>query len=237
MEKKRLYFAASLFNLADLHFNSSLASELENYFHIALPQREGFEFSKLHSVLETIVEKEEVENVTNHLIYYLDIGFLLPNCDLCLARLDEPMDPGVDIEVMEAKEMRIPRIGFRTDVRTPYGSFNNEVRGAHFFPAYNCDLLINFASGNIAGPEQGRGEMGKLAHLIYQGSQDLIARGKLEYKYVDLNGGTQYVGHALFKGIEDLHSEAGLREVIRRYTRLKEAFGSMNPGEGKIIMA
>lgn len=232
MDKKRLYFAASLFNLADLHFNASLAEELENYFTIALPRRDGFEFSKLHEVLEEIVEKREVENVANHLIYYLDTGFLLPNCDFCLARLDEPMDPGVDIELMEAKEMRIPRIGYRTDIRTPYGSLSNEVRGAHFFPAYNCDLLINFATTNRTKEDTGR-----LACLIHQGSQELAARGKREYKYVDLNAGTQYIGHALFNGIENLHSEAGIKEVVRRYTKLKEAFGSMNPGEGRIVIA
>jgi len=243
MEKKRLYFAASLFNFADLHFNAALSSELENYFNVSLPQREGFEFSKLHQVLEEIVDKGEekkhdVENIVNHLIYYLDVGFLLPNCDFCLARLDEPMDPGVDIELMEAKEMRIPRIGFRTDVRTPYGSASNEVRGTHFFPAYNCDLFINFTSGNVANPEQGRAAIGKLAHLVYQGSQDIISRNNgLPHKYVDLNGGTQYIGHTLFQGIKDLHSEAGIKEVVRRYTELKKAFGNMNPGNMGIVLA
>lgn len=242
MEKKRLYFAASLFNLADLHFNASLSNALSEHFTVALPQRDGFEFSKLHQVLETLVDKgemrrNEVEDVTNHLIYYLDIGFLLPGCDFCLARLDEPMDPGVDIELMEAKEMRIPRIGFRTDVRTPYGSSLSEVKGAHFFPVYNCDLFINFTSGKIAAEKEGRDAVGKLATLIYQCSQDLISRGKLSHKFVDLNGGTQYVGHALFQGIEDLHSEEGLKEVLRRYTELKQAFGNMNPNSMSIVMA
>ncbi|OGJ18541.1 hypothetical protein A3K73_05010 [Candidatus Pacearchaeota archaeon RBG_13_36_9] len=234
MEKKRLYFAAPMFNLADTYFNAALTEELENYFTVELPQRDGFEFSKLHDVLETIVAKEKVENIANHLIYYLDIGFLLTQSDFCLARLDEPSDPGVDIEVMAAKELKIPRIGYRTDVRTPYGSCGNEVRGAHFFTQYNCDVLINFTGSKTGKTKE---DIGKLAHLIYKSSREIISkyRGNLPHKNVNLTAGTQYVGHALFRGIDDLHSETGLREVVRRYTKLKEAFGSMRPGEIGIV--
>lgn len=231
MEKKKVYFAAPMFNLADCCFNSTLAEELENYFSIALPQRDGFEFSRLHDFLKEKLPEKDAENTVNHLIYYLDVGFLLPNCDFCIARLDEPSDSGVDVELMEAKEMRIPRIGYRTDVRTPYGSRGNEVRGAHFFPQYNCDVLINFSYINCSGQE-----IGKLAHLIYKSSKEITSKylGKLPNKNVNLTAGVQYTGNEIFRNV-DIHSEKGMEEILRRYDFMRQAFGSMIPEGTRII--
>lgn len=155
----------------------------------------------------------------------------MPESDFCLARLDEPSDPGVDVEVMAAKELRIPRIGFRTDCRTPYGSRENEVRGAHFFPAYNCDVLINFTAS-----QNNRGDIGKLAHLIYKASKEITEKysGNLPHKNVNLTAGIHYVANNLFSDI-DIHSENGLTEILRRYEFMKKSFGSITPGETKIV--
>jgi len=57
MEKKKLYFAAPMFNLADLHFNAALTEELENYFTVVLPQRDGFQFHKLTEFLKSRAEE------------------------------------------------------------------------------------------------------------------------------------------------------------------------------------
>ncbi len=225
--KGRLYFAASLFNLGDKFFNASLAESLSQWFDVVLPQKEGFEFSKLHEVLKGKVDENEVEDVVNHLIYYLDVGYLLPGCDVCLARLDEPSDEGVISEMGHAKNGGIPVIGYRTDCRSPYGSSYNEVCGAHFFPAYDCDAFINFSSGKNSGVQEGRGELRNLAKLVYNVSEEFLRSGNR----VDWRSGVCYVGKTLFGGVGDLHSDEGLGEVVRRYFSLKESFGSLSPAE------
>jgi len=237
MEKKRAYFAAGLFNLADKYFNASLSAELEENFDVVLPQRQGFEFSRLHTALEGIVSENEIENAINHIIYYLDLGFLLHSCDFCFARLDEPADEGVIVEVKEAKRIHMPVIGYRTDIRSPYGSDKNEVRGAHFFPAYSCDMLINFTSGKISEVEEGKKEIKRLAELIYLGAERILNNynGKLPHKDVNITSGIHYIGKTLFRDLEDLHSEESLTEIARRYVSLKKACGNLCPAE--IVMA
>lgn len=229
MEKKRIYFAASLFNLADKYFNASLAEKLQNHFNVILPQRLGFEFSKLHEALRGEVDKWEIENITNHLIYYLDIGFLLPSCDFCIARLDEPIDEGVISEIGHSRKMRIPVIGYRTDCRTPYGTSSNEVQGSHFFPAYDCDMFINFSTHKLADVEEGRTEISRLVELLSKGTKKILKNynGKLPHKNTNPTVGINYIGNELFSGIMDLHSKEGLKEIIKRYNFLKEAIGSM----------
>ena len=210
---------------------------LEEQFDVVLPQRHGFEFSKLHKALEGVVSENEIENAVNHIIYYLDLGFLLPSCDFCVARLDEPQDDGIIVELAEAKRIRMPVIGYRTDVRSPYGSARNEVRGAHFFPAYSCDILINLTSGKITNTGEGKREIRRLAELIHVATEKISRKyhGELLHKDVNTTSGIHYIGKNLFSEIEDLHSEQGLNEIAKRYKSLREIFGSLNPTE--IFMA
>lgn len=231
MEKKRIYFAAPLFHFADKYFNISLVEHLQEWFDVILPQRTGFESSKLHEALKEggKVEEWEIENVRNHLIYYLDVGFLLPSCDFCVGRLDEPVDEGVVAEIGHSRKMRIPVIGYRTDCRTPYGTSSNEVRGSHFFPAYDCDMFINFLTDKIEDIAEGKAEMGRLAKLIHKGSEKIIKdyHGNLPHKNINTTSGIHYIGKELFSGIEDLHSKEYLEKVVRKYQFLEKAFGKM----------
>ena len=56
--------------------------------------------------------------------------------------MDEPLDPGVLVECMIAKEMGKPIIQYRTDSRNPYGQTGEFHKGMHFFPLFPCDHFI-----------------------------------------------------------------------------------------------
>lgn len=68
----------------------------------------------------------------------MDIGQLLYQSDFVLANLDEPIDTGVLTEIMMAREMNIPVIGYRSDLRTPFGDLNSFYKGTHYFALYPC---------------------------------------------------------------------------------------------------
>ncbi len=222
MEKKKLYFAASLFNLGDKFFNVALTEVLKPYFDVLLPQERGFEFSKLHGALRGMGDDGEIEDITNRIIYFYDIGHLLASSDFCLARLDEPSDEGVISEIGHAMKMRIPIIGYRTDCRSPYGSFSNEVRGAHFFPAYDCHVFINFTSRSVPYLQFGKSDIGKLAELVYSASNDILRRNKGELPHKRTDNHVCSIANILFSDIGDVHSEAGLNELVRRYNECKK---------------
>jgi nucleoside 2-deoxyribosyltransferase len=236
-EKKKVYFAAGLFNLADKYFNSELAEALCYDFEVILPQKEGFEFSKLNECLEGIVEQHEIKNAANHLIYYLDLGYLLPRSDFCFARLDEPVDEGVVCEIGHARKFKIPVIGYRTDCRSPYGSSDNEVRGAHFFPAYDCDSFINFSSLGIETPMKGKEAIKQLAEYLRLAALKILDSSDegVPKKEINLDSGIPYIGNYLFSGIKYRKSIEGLREIAQRYKSLQRTFGNLISTE--IVMA
>ena len=75
-------------------------------------------FSLLHTHLKT---EHDISRATSWIIYLLDLGRFLYGSDVCIANLDEDLDPGVIVEIMFAKMMGKPVIGYRTEMRTPYG--------------------------------------------------------------------------------------------------------------------
>lgn len=115
-------------------------------YKLFLAQRDGFEktnFAKLVNRLEGFLSGEEqISHAVSWIIYLLD----LYNCylsDVCVACLDEPLDPGMIVEVMFAKMMNKPVIGYRTEMRTPYGTSAECHTGMHFFLFYPCDKFIS----------------------------------------------------------------------------------------------
>jgi len=73
----------------------------------------------------------------------LDLGHFLYGSDVCIANLDEDLDPGVIVEIMFAKMMGKPVIGYRTEMRTPYGKQSESTTGMHFFCYFPCDKFIS----------------------------------------------------------------------------------------------
>ena len=72
----------------------------------------------------------------------MDLGKFLYESDVIIANMDEPLDPGVLVECMIAKEMGKPIIQYRTDSRGPFGEIAEFHKGMHFFPLLPCDHFI-----------------------------------------------------------------------------------------------
>ncbi len=60
-----------------------------------------------------------------------------------VANLDEPIDEGMVVEISYAHLIGKPVLGFRTDIRSPYGDKPDPLGGIHFFVAYQCDDFIS----------------------------------------------------------------------------------------------
>lgn len=80
----------------------------------------------------------------------------MANSDVCLACLDEDLDPGVLVEIMFARMMGIPVIGYRTERRAPFGVTSDIHGGMHFFPYFNCDKFITFPEDRLRSIESGQ---------------------------------------------------------------------------------
>ncbi len=99
------------------------------------------------------------------IIYLADLAKLSQGT-VCLANLDEPLDPGVLIEIMYAKQLGIPTIGYRCDSRTPYGAPQSWNYGMHFFPLFQCDYFISLANVNTGSVEESEKLMTELVNSI-----------------------------------------------------------------------
>lgn len=70
------------------------------------------------------------------------MGVFIPGSDVILANLNEP-DDGVVVGASYAKLILKFVIGLRTDVRSPYGSLDDDFGGMHFFPVYQSHRFIS----------------------------------------------------------------------------------------------
>ncbi|MGC9309880.1 MAG: nucleoside 2-deoxyribosyltransferase [Candidatus Nanoarchaeia archaeon] len=213
-----IYFAAPLFNAPDKFFNTHLADALERKGHETfLPQRDGFEFSQLAECLQDIgISEAQLPEAVRHIIFLYDMKHQLPKADTTIARLDEPMDPGLLIELSESKRLGKINIGYRTDIRSPYGSLQETYGGAHFFPIYKLDSFIQHPI-SASSPEQANNELEELANKIDNLSS---------YRKPQPTGN---VAGALFSGI-DPTNQKDIEELAKRYQHLKEKVASaLNP--------
>lgn len=224
-----IYHASGLFKAPDQLYNLLLTNKLEDKgYKVILPQRDGFEFSKLADSLGKFLSPELVPDAVNRIIYFLDKGkFIGKDSDICIARLDEPIDEGVDNEIGFCRMNDIPIIGFRTDVRSPYGSANNEVSGAHFFPPYSCNKFIlippNFKTILDVGES-----LDKLVSEIDRSITPLIPKSK-PYSLPTYVNSVKLLAERLFADIYDIHSEEGLIEIAKRYNINKDSIGDILP--------
>ena len=229
-----IYNAAGLFNASDQIYNLLLTSALEKKGHkVILPQRDGFEFSKLNSALEGILEANEIPDAVNRMIYFLDKGkFIGQNSNVCVARLDGlAIDEGVVNEMGFCNMLGVPIIGLTTDIRSPYGNITNEVSGKHFFPLYSCDKFIavspNFKNLNGAYKQIGKValEIGKFIRSFHYSpifTDNLFAHNIIS------------VAKELFGDINDIHSEDGLKEIAERYVHAKKKIENILPNIKRI---
>ena len=120
-------------------------------------------FKRLKAHLAT---EEQISHATSWIIYLLDLGRFLWGSDVCLANLDEDLDPGVIVEIMMAKQMGKPVIGYRTEMRTPYGTQAECHTGMHFFCFFPCDKFISLPNDFMRTREEGHAVLNKLAERI-----------------------------------------------------------------------
>lgn len=218
--KKEIYFAAALFSARETIFNSLLTEQFEKDGHrVRLPQRDGFEFANLHRHLTKHLRRAgaaEKSAALQTIIYLLDIGKFIYESDVVIANLDEPIDEGVVVEITYARLMDCPVVGYRTDVRSPFGNLDEPLRGMHFFPAFQCKDFI-WHPIQAKTPEERKTDIKILSKKLYDCAQ-YYSNGRnmpsLIKKVTD-------AAFTLFHGIPDIHTDEGLNEIVKRYSVIR----------------
>ncbi len=221
-----IYLAAALFSGRETWFNHTLSSALERRGHVVLlPQRDGFEFATLGEKLHGIVPVETIGDTVQAIIYVLDVGRFLPMSDVVLANLDEPLDDGVIVEMCDARSRGIPVVGFRTDVRTPYGGPASPLGGVHFFPAFQCDVFFRHHMPSRAADESAREWQELLARLDRALALALNTerRASRPPQLVD------ELAARLFGGLTDLHSEEAMATIAERCGKVQRELTALRP--------
>jgi nucleoside 2-deoxyribosyltransferase len=118
-----LYFSAALFCSRELIFNHEINKRLEaRGFKSFFPQRDKCpERTFAEALRKHFPDELERSQIYSWIVYILDCGYQLYHSDVMIINLDESLDPGCLIELMLAKEMKKPVIGYRSDLRIPYG--------------------------------------------------------------------------------------------------------------------
>jgi nucleoside 2-deoxyribosyltransferase len=227
IKKRTVYAAGALFSARETFFNINLVDRLEKEknLRVFLPQRDGFQFEKLYAALKKRLPENEIATALQTIIYYLDIGYFIPNSDFIIANLDEPIDEGVVVEICYAKIMGKKVIGLRTDVRSPYGNLSDSLGGMHFFPAYQCDyFLTSFTLGeNIsAAGDEITAMSDKIAEIINNtdtasSNQNPPVLNSIPHISKIIEG-----ARLLFESVDDIHSPEGLDKVAKRYMKHKD---------------
>lgn len=227
-----MYFAAALFNGRESYLNSKLTEKLENKrYKLHLPQRDGFEFTDLSKALEGKIKSKDREKATSSIIYLLDMGKFIPESDVVLANLDEPLDEGVITEITYANALDKFVVGWRTDSRSPYGKPGGPLQGIHSFPANQADKII-LHSMTSKTSEEGEEQLNSLVEKI----DEVISEGKFKDQglpdYVCSNPNLYSPiekAKILFDGMNDIHSEKGLEKIASRYINNKEELEEERP--------
>ena len=223
-QPRKIYFAAALFCGRETWFNATLTQLLEKQGHVVmLPQRDGFEFAELGKNLKGVVPNDEIPQAVQSIIYLLDVGHFLPSAHLVLANLDEPLDDGVLVEVCHARQIGIPVIGFRTDVRTPYGDGSDAFGGAHFFAAYQCDCF--FTHHLPFSDHEGSAE------VAWEQLETRIAAAIRECRpAIPSPSIEQDLASEMFAGLNGpVNAPQNVPLIVRRYANLRERMQTLRP--------
>lgn len=221
-ESLKAYHAAELFHLPARIFNEKLVSSLEEKgVKVFSPQRDGFEFTHLVSVLGKTLSEEDLDYAMQTIIYAYDI-LSITRADVVVARFDEPPDPGVDTEVLIANSLGVPVVAYRTDVRTPYGGPSDKYGGMHSFPVKNSRVIILQESS--LSPSD---DLDILTEKIFQEIREVHKQEERvtpAFLYE-----TAEIAKVLFEGIGDIHSEKGLEELANRCVENRELLKNFGP--------
>lgn len=220
------YHGAEMFNLAARFFNDRLVAGVESHgIDVFSPQRDGFEFSELAKTLAKYLPPESIEKALHTIILTYDVK-ALPEKDVMIARHDEPQDPGVNYETFVSNAFGVPVIAYRTDVRSPYGRLDDPYGGMHTFPVCSSQAMIFAINGGKTTDEEVKNLTERLVNEIqnilsgdYPRKRDTPFFLRPTFKAI----------HMLYDGIKDVHSPAGLEELVRRYKAHREELEKLGP--------
>jgi len=109
-KKLNLYLAAPLFSIAERDFNEKIVNNIEEYFDVFLPQRDG---GLMHDMIKNGLDIKEASKS----IFQKDINAII-NSDIVLAVLDgRAVDEGVALEIGFAFAKGKKCFGFQSDPR------------------------------------------------------------------------------------------------------------------------
>ncbi len=224
----RIFYAASLFNGRENLFNILLNERLQSRgYETFLAQRDGFRFPELKEALRGKVPDKRIDKAGGDIIYLFDMGMKLPGSDVVVANMDEPLDPGVDIEQAYGALMGKFVIGFRTDIRSPYGSLDDCWVGMHYFPGCQCHVFLRHDM-HLKNGEEAMKSLDELAGKIDWEIKKARIKPIAFISHSALKNPN--ISHLikkakeLFGGIRDINSEESLNEIARRYCRKPDYF-------------
>jgi nucleoside 2-deoxyribosyltransferase len=117
-----IYLAAPLFNDRERAFNELLASHLENWATVFLPQRDG-------QLLAQLIEDGMTPTLAERRVFRADISAMMAS-DLLIAVLDGAhIDEGVAFEIGFVCGRNSCCVGLQTDTRRALPSGNNPMIG------------------------------------------------------------------------------------------------------------
>jgi hypothetical protein len=202
----------------------AIAKQLEELGHkIYLPQRDGFEFSQLTSLFPKEFSEMDKSKAVAWIIYLADLA-KLSSSTICLANLDEPLDPGVLIEIMYAKQLGIPTIGYRCDSRTPFGARQSWNFGMHFFAIFQCDYFIQLQNVNAGSLADANQLITELVEKINEIQADMKPKITAQ-KFDDIK---TMAANLIPPDVLKL-SQLPLQELVDKYVELKPQLEKMEP--------
>lgn len=229
-----LYPAAALFCGRETFFNIHLVNRLEEQkgYKTLLPQRDGFVFGALAEALIDNLPAADVPSAIKDIIYLLDVGLFIPKAHVVIVNFDEPIDEGAVVEAVYAKLMGKYVIGFRTDIRSPYGEVLDQFGGMNFFPAYQCDVFIrHYMLARHVGEANNELDVlvEKIDRYIKKASNTLVGSVTNEALALPHIANIIKAANLLFAKIKDIHSKEGMKEIIRRYQNHKNILEKLKP--------
>ncbi len=226
-KKCKIYFASALFSQREKQFNTSITSAIEKNtsFEIFLPQRDGFEFSKLEKSLEGMSEKDKIIGL-QLIIYYLDMYNVIDS-NVVIVILDEDLDPGAMIEISYAKLCGKKIIGIRTDARSPYSvsSSSDPGLGMHFFSLFQLDFFIYSTDSE-------KQLIHEITTILNSLSKEMICREKPNLTPEnELISSIKKGAEILFQGINknDLKNYENIKLIAKRYKENKMELQKIYP--------
>ena len=225
-----IYNTASLFNAREKLHNIALTDSLTQLGHdIILPQRDGFEFSKLHQYLNAVLPPSEVTDALQMIIFLLDMGYFIPQSNAVVACVDEPVDEALVLEITAGIVLGKQVVCWRSDVRSPFGKINDPFGGLHFFIPMFCDgLVLDFPLSTSL--HQAEEEVKTLALSVDSALKKMAVPKSQKIEkgfFIELINSAQL----LFDGIDihNLHNEANTLLIVERYLQHKTQIEKLRP--------